>query len=67
MTNAYFGCHSERKRGIFLDVKTHGGLKMNHYQTPKRANGLTRQRSSVKWLRAENKHGCVKGNRYVKE
>jgi hypothetical protein len=31
MTNAYFGCHSERKRGIFLDVKTHGGLKMNHY------------------------------------
>jgi hypothetical protein len=26
------GCHSERKRGIFLDVKTHGGLKMNHYR-----------------------------------
>ena len=32
MTNAYFSCHSERKRGIFLDVKTHGGLKMNHYR-----------------------------------
>ena len=27
-----FSCHSERKRGIFLDVKTHGGLKMNHYR-----------------------------------
>jgi len=31
MTNAYFGCHFERKREIFIDVETHGGLKMNHY------------------------------------
>ena len=28
----FISCHSERrKRGIFLHVKTHGGLKMNHY------------------------------------
>ena len=26
-----FNCRFERKREIFLDVKTHGGFKINHY------------------------------------
>ena len=26
-----FSCHFEREREIFLDVKTHGRSKINHY------------------------------------
>jgi hypothetical protein len=31
MTNRLLSCHSERKRGIFLDLEPHSGLKMNDY------------------------------------